>query len=180
MRAARAWPARGAAAAQPPGPPPRLALPRSLRSAAAPPQVEFFNFHEKEPIRAFEKPLKSANLGDALGKFDTDFCEVDQAMLFELIEAANVLDAKPLLDVLCAKLATLIKGKNPQQIRETFNIQNVSAARARARAGSRLLRSSLSLIAHPRTHPPVSAREQDFTEEEYKEVMEEHKWTEEG
>jgi hypothetical protein len=53
-----------------------------------------------------------------------------QEMLFELILAANYMDIKPLLDLACAKVASLIKGKTPEEIRKTFNIKNVRAFRA--------------------------------------------------
>lgn len=41
-----------------------------------------------------------------------------------LIQAANYLDIKPLLDVGCKTVANMIKGKSPEEIRKTFNIQN--------------------------------------------------------
>jgi len=45
-------------------------------------------------------------------------------MLFELILAANYLDIKSLLDLTCAKVASMLKGKAPEDIRRTFNIKN--------------------------------------------------------
>lgn len=72
--------------------------------------------------------------------------QVDQEMLFEIIlvcrrlctcpclvrsyakrlsaQAANYLDIKALLDVGCKTVANMIKGKSPEEIRKTFNIQN--------------------------------------------------------
>tara|TARA_B100001248_G_scaffold260424_1_gene248584 strand:- start:652 stop:843 length:192 start_codon:yes stop_codon:yes gene_type:complete len=44
--------------------------------------------------------------------------------LFELILAANFIDLQPLLDLACAQVATQIKGKTPEEIRQTFNIEN--------------------------------------------------------
>ena len=44
--------------------------------------------------------------------------------MFELILAANYLDIKMLLDLSCAKVASMIKGKSPEEIRKTFNIKN--------------------------------------------------------
>jgi len=41
-----------------------------------------------------------------------------------LLQAANYLDIKPLLDVGCKTVANMIKGKSPEEIRKTFNIQN--------------------------------------------------------
>ncbi len=34
------------------------------------------------------------------------------------------MDIKPLLDLACAKVASMIKGKTPEQIRACFNIVN--------------------------------------------------------
>ena len=45
-------------------------------------------------------------------------------LLFELILAANYMDIKPLLDLTCATVASMIKGKSPEEIRSTFNITN--------------------------------------------------------
>lgn len=52
------------------------------------------------------------------------FTDKDQSIIFELILAANYLDIQPLLDLCCAKVASLIKGKTPEEIRRTFNIVN--------------------------------------------------------
>ncbi len=52
------------------------------------------------------------------------FVNVEQEVLFELILAANYMDIKPLLDLTCATVASMIKGKTPEEIRKTFNIVN--------------------------------------------------------
>lgn len=44
--------------------------------------------------------------------------------LFPPTQAANYLDIKALLDVGCKTVANMIKGKSPDEIRKTFNIQN--------------------------------------------------------
>lgn len=41
-----------------------------------------------------------------------------------LLQAANYLDIKGLLDVTCKTVANMIKGKTPEEIRKTFNIKN--------------------------------------------------------
>lgn len=39
-------------------------------------------------------------------------------------QAANFLDIKPLLNLTCGAVANMIKGKTPEEIRVTFNIEN--------------------------------------------------------
>ena len=52
------------------------------------------------------------------------FLQVDQQTLFALILAANYLDIKGLLHVTCGKVAEMMKGKKPEEIRKIFNIKN--------------------------------------------------------
>jgi S-phase kinase-associated protein 1 len=40
------------------------------------------------------------------------------------LQAANYLDIKALLDLTCQTVADMMKGKTPDQIRATFNIEN--------------------------------------------------------
>lgn len=70
------------------------------------------------------QPLKSANMGEVVQEWYSNFVAVDQEILFELILAANYMDIKPLLDLTCATVASLIKGKSPEEIRKQFNIVN--------------------------------------------------------
>jgi S-phase kinase-associated protein 1 len=86
--------------------------------------VEYMRYHAENPPKDIEKPLKSPNMAEVVSQWDADFVDVDQELLFELILAANYMDIKPLLDLSCAKVASMIKGKNPEQIRKTFNIVN--------------------------------------------------------
>ncbi|XP_044970849.1 SKP1-like protein 1B isoform X2 [Hordeum vulgare subsp. vulgare] len=56
--------------------------------------------------------------------WDVEFIKVDQATLYDLILAANYLDIKGLLDLTCQTVADMMKGKTPEEIRKTFNIEN--------------------------------------------------------
>lgn len=56
--------------------------------------------------------------------FDKQWADVGQDELFHLILAANYLNIKPLLDLLCTKVAGMITGKTPEEIRTTFGIEN--------------------------------------------------------
>ena len=57
-----------------------------------------------------------------ISPWDADFLNVDQETLLNLIQAANYLDIKRLLDMACKTVADMIKGKTPEEIRTTFNI----------------------------------------------------------
>lgn len=110
--------------------------------------VEYMNYHVEHTPREIEKPIISTRMTDFVDEWDAKFIDVSQQMLFDLLlvrcvvecmwkncktvsnftcismQAANYLDLKSLLDLACAKVATLIKGKTPEQIREQFNITN--------------------------------------------------------
>ena len=87
--------------------------------------IEFCKYHtENGPMKEIEKPLKSPDMKEVVSAWDADFVQIEQEMLFELILAANYMDIKSLLDLTCAKVASMIKGKTPEEIRKTFNIVN--------------------------------------------------------
>lgn len=96
----------------------------NVKSAVLTKVVAYMKYHVDNPAKEIEKPLKSANMNEVVSQWDADFVDVDQELLFELILAANYMDIKPLLDLTCAKVASMIKGKTPEQIRKTFNITN--------------------------------------------------------
>lgn len=76
---------------------------------------------DKEPVEDDESKEKRT---DDIPPWDVNFLKVDQGTLFELILAANFLNIQGLLDVACKTVANMIKGKSPDEIRKTFNIQN--------------------------------------------------------
>jgi S-phase kinase-associated protein 1 len=112
--------------------------------------IEFCEHHAENEFPDIEKPLKSSNMQEVVGEWDAKYVEVDMEFLFELILAANYMDIKSLLDLTCAKVhgnafsclfligvsirssyflhlcqvASMIKGKTPEEIRQTFNIVN--------------------------------------------------------
>ncbi|KAG6776607.1 hypothetical protein D5086_011647 [Populus alba] len=103
--------------------------------------IEYCKKHVESP-KSDDRPSCAA---DDLKAWDTEFVKVDQATLFDLIlalmkstgynvnqeavfigdvEAANYLNIKNLLDLTCQRVADMIKGKTPEEIRKTFNIKN--------------------------------------------------------
>ncbi|KAI9762334.1 MAG: alpha 1,2 mannosyltransferase [Chaenotheca gracillima] len=80
------------------------------------------HYKDERPAMANEEPERKKTTD--INEWDQKFMQVDQEMLFEIILFANYLDIKALLDVGCKTVANMIKGKSPEEIRKTFNIQN--------------------------------------------------------
>lgn len=86
--------------------------------------LEWCEHHKKDPPASADDDADSRKKSTDIEEWDQKFMQVDQEMLFEIILAANYLDIKALLDVGCKTVANMIKGKTPDEIRKTFNIQN--------------------------------------------------------
>lgn len=83
------------------------------------------HYKDAETIKEIPRPLPSADLAEVCEKWDIDFINsLDLDSVFDLINAANLLDIKPLLDLSCAKVASEMKGKTADEIRQKFNIEN--------------------------------------------------------
>ncbi|KAH6622403.1 Skp1 family, dimerization domain-containing protein [Boeremia exigua] len=86
--------------------------------------LEWCEHHRNDPPASQDDDSDSRKKSTDIDEWDQKFMQVDQEMLFEIILAANYLDIKALLDVGCKTVANMIKGKSPDEIRKTFNIQN--------------------------------------------------------
>ncbi|KAJ4402274.1 hypothetical protein N0V91_007307 [Didymella pomorum] len=86
--------------------------------------LEWCEHHKADPPASQDDDSDSRKKSTDIDEWDQKFMQVDQEMLFEIILAANYLDIKALLDVGCKTVANMIKGKSPDEIRKTFNIQN--------------------------------------------------------
>lgn len=106
------------------GKPPRL---NNITSDYLGKIVDYLKHHKgKEPVE-IPKPLPSSKLSDIDGidDWDVKFMEsLTQDELFGVLLAANFMDVKPLLNLCCAKTASLMKGKTPKEIKDQFNIKD--------------------------------------------------------
>jgi S-phase kinase-associated protein 1 len=85
--------------------------------------AEYCKYHTEHPTSVVTEE-KEKRTGDDIIGWDLDFtANVDQQTLFELILAANYLDIKDLLDLLCKTIAKQLVGKTPQQIKDLFGIK---------------------------------------------------------
>lgn len=87
--------------------------------------IDYCKYHKDNQPEDIQKPLKSTSLTECgVSEWDAEYVNIEQEVLFELILAANYLDIKSLLDLTCAKVASMIKGKTTEEIRKQFNIVN--------------------------------------------------------
>ncbi|CRG94028.1 suppressor of kinetochore protein 1, putative [Plasmodium gallinaceum] len=86
--------------------------------------IEYMEYHIQNPADEIPKPLSTSNLQDVVSSWDYDFVNTDKETLYELIEASNYLDIKPLLDLTCGKIASMMKDKTTEEIRAEFDIVN--------------------------------------------------------
>uniref|UniRef100_A0A060T3R6 E3 ubiquitin ligase complex SCF subunit n=1 Tax=Blastobotrys adeninivorans TaxID=409370 RepID=A0A060T3R6_BLAAD len=86
--------------------------------------LEYCEYHKDDPMNIEEPVDRSKRSVENISEWDQKYLNVDQEMLFEIILSANYLDIRPLLEVGCKTVANMIKGKSPEEIRKTFNIQN--------------------------------------------------------
>lgn len=96
--------------------------------------AKFMEHHANNPMKPITKPIpsnKMEELADAWdaafvgGEYDVGFSTRNmelQDKFFKLVLAANYLDCASLLDLCMAKLASVLKGKEPDDIKLTFDI----------------------------------------------------------
>lgn len=85
--------------------------------------IQWAQYHRNDKSDNAEDDQREKR-SDDIGAWDSEFLKVDQGTLFELLLAANYLGIEGLLDAACKTVANQIRGKGPEEIRKTFNIQN--------------------------------------------------------
>ena len=87
--------------------------------------IEYCTYYENKQIKPIKKPLISNNLIECgVSEWDVAFIDIEQEFLFDLLMSVNYLDIDGILDLACAKIASMIKSKTPEEIRNQFNIEN--------------------------------------------------------
>jgi S-phase kinase-associated protein 1 len=86
--------------------------------------IEYCTYINTNVPPQIDKPLRSNELSDIVDPWYAEFVNLEQEVLFELILAANFMDIKSLLELACAKVASLMNGMTIPQVREYFNIEN--------------------------------------------------------
>lgn len=85
--------------------------------------IEYLNHFDGAIPQEIEKPLKSAEMKEITDAWSANF--VDSLNLEELVDltvAANFMEIQPLLDLTCAKIASMCKDKTEEEIFQTFGV----------------------------------------------------------
>lgn len=84
--------------------------------------IKYLNRWKDESPPEIEKPLKSNNMKDVTDSWSADFIDLDLDTLTSLTVSCNFLEINPLIDLACAKIASLCKDKDEDEILKTFGI----------------------------------------------------------
>ena len=83
------------------------------------------HYKDEEP-KEIEIPLKSNNFSECVNNWDFNFLGSDIDTIFDLLEAANYLDIKPLHELVSAFLGANIRGMNSNSIIKDFEIDELN------------------------------------------------------
>jgi len=138
--------------------------------------VTYLKHHDGKIPDTIAKPIRSTEMKKIVGDpWDAQFingkfedpaekskCPKDKKEIFQVILAANYMDIKSLLHLGCAKIATMIKGKSPEEIKKILgddeeDDQSVSS--------TRLLGGAKPQKATPVNLGPYDANGDDMKEE---------------
>ena len=88
--------------------------------------IEYCEYYKDKEAPQINQPLTSKDLiENGASEWDVEFIDIESVeFLVDLIVASNFLDIKGLTDLGSAKMATLIKNKSVQEIRDLFGIEN--------------------------------------------------------
>jgi len=90
--------------------------------------IDFMVHHDTHPLPPITKPLTSTDLKEnGVEPWDLEFLSRMNDNVEDiqaLLKTANYLDLPSLLNLLCAKLATFIKGQSAEEIRRRFGIED--------------------------------------------------------
>jgi len=85
--------------------------------------VEFYAMDGVDPCPAPEAPIQANTPRDALGNVYGDWLDaIPNNLLLEILMSTNALELKKLLNVACFGIAYMIRGRSPDEIRQTFNV----------------------------------------------------------
>lgn len=96
--------------------------------------VSYLKHHKGVVPAEIAKPIRSVKMEKIVeDEWDAKFINgLSKKTVFQIILGANYMDIKSLLHLGCAKIATLIKGKSPEEIKKILSEDTETAAEEKA------------------------------------------------
>ena len=83
--------------------------------------IEYTRHYQIDPMKTIEKPLKDDTIN--VQKWYVDYISRQhQDGLYMLLEASTYLDIEPLQELICAKIASLIKGTECDELKKILDL----------------------------------------------------------
>ena len=96
--------------------------------------IEYLEHFNAVPPLEIEKPLKSQNLKEVTDDWSATFIDgMTLELLVDLTVAANYMEIQCLLDLCCAKIASMCKDKSEEEIFKTFGITETFSEEEKAK-----------------------------------------------
>merc|ERR1711964_112178 len=92
--------------------------------------VEYLKHHDGKVPAEIAKPIRSVKMEKIVeDPWDGEFINKQtKKVIFQIILGANYMDIETLLHLGCAKIATLIKGKSPEEIKKILGDDDDASA----------------------------------------------------
>ena len=87
---------------------------------------EFLEHHQEEPMASIGNPLRAGTFDGAVTQEWYKAFVEDQAMLFELVNAAKSMEMQQLLDLTCHQILRLLEGKSANEMRTILDTLGIS------------------------------------------------------
>jgi len=85
--------------------------------------IDWVEHHKDDPDTSDEEEQYRDRRTDDIPQWDKDFvARWDKSTLYEVLQACNFLDLRPLLEICCKTVANMIKGKTVEQVRDILGL----------------------------------------------------------
>ena len=85
--------------------------------------VQFMKHHCENPMADIVTPIRSSEMDKIVSDWDAKFMDLPQDEVLYSALAANYLDIPSYLDLVCTKIATMIRDKEPEEVKSIFHIK---------------------------------------------------------
>ena len=123
-----------------------IKLPVECDPKVIPLVIQYCEYHKDSKPAALPQPLQK-HIDEYLDQWDKDFIynnlvdkndDSKHEALLEVMAAAHYFDNEDLLNLTCAKVGSMIQDKNPEQIRNLFNLPDDFTPEQKARNAEEL------------------------------------------